>query len=236
MKTSETIAELAKALSAFQGEVENATKSANNPFFKSKYADLAEVLNTVRPLMSKHGLALAQFPSYEGNSEQGIVSVETVLMHLSGQWMSCVTSSPVKGKVDSQVIGSATTYCRRYPAASILGIAQEDDDGNAASGKNMEKDQSKEPEKPKPIVWSETETQEWVSLMDKVGNHLRVQNKLDELDEFTAKVTASKNIYPPALLLPQLRTREKEFASQTTAFIQKSVGAGPTALPMEGAF
>jgi len=241
MKSSEQINELAKALSAFQGEVENASKSASNPFFKSKYADLAEVLNTVRPLMSKHGLALAQFPSYEGNSEQGIVSVETVLMHSSGQWMSCVTSSPVKGKVDSQVIGSATTYCRRYPAASILGIAQEDDDGNASSGKGTtgattDKPKDHESEKPKAIVWADTETQEWNTLLEKIGNSLRVQNKLDELEDFTTKVTNAKANYPANLVLPQLRTREKEFAAQTTAFIQKTVGAEPTALPLEGSF
>ena len=229
MKTSETINELATALSAFQGEVENATKSASNPFFKSKYADLAEVLNTVRPLMGKNGLSLAQFPSFEGNAEQGLVLVETVLMHKSGQWLSCITSVPIKGKIDSQVIGSAITYCRRYPAAAILGIAQEDDDANAASGRDMDNKGDKPKDKPPTPapVWTKDDEAQFATLMEKVGNHLRVQNKLDELEDFTAKVMASKTKYAAVTMLPTLKTREGEFAAQTTEFIKRTVGAQP---------
>jgi len=229
MRTSETINELATALSAFQGEVENATKSASNPFFKSKYADLAEILNTVRPVLAKNGLSLAQFPSYEGDAEQGLVLVETVLMHKSGQWMSCVTSTPIKGKIDPQAIGSATTYCRRYPAAAILGIAQEDDDGNAASGRNVGITSVTTSAKKEPVAakWAPDDEAQFATLMDKIGNHLRVQNKLDELEDFTAKVMASKAKYAAVTMLPTLKTREGEFAAQTTEFIKRTVGAKP---------
>lgn len=130
MLTSETIAELACALAAAQGEVENATKNSANPHFRSKYADLAEIINTVRPVFSKHGLAVIQSPSYDG----GIVSVTTLLTHKSGQWIRDVASAPAS-KLDAQGIGSATTYLRRYSLAAFAGIAQEDDDGNAASAK-----------------------------------------------------------------------------------------------------
>jgi len=129
MNKSDTIKELATALAKAQGEIENATKATNNAFFKSKYADLAECLNTVRPVFSKHGLSLSQFPSFEG----GVASVESILMHASGEWISSTASAPVS-KQDAQGVGSATTYLRRYSLAAIAGIAQEDDDANSAVG------------------------------------------------------------------------------------------------------
>lgn len=120
--------ELFAALAAAQGEIENASKNAANPHFRSRYADLAEVLNTARPVLSKHGLSLTQFPSYDGT----LAHVTTVLAHSSGGYISG-TASCVPAKADAQGIGSASTYCRRYGAAAIVGIAQEDDDGNAAA-------------------------------------------------------------------------------------------------------
>jgi hypothetical protein len=129
VQKSEQINELAAAMAKAQAQLENAAKSSNNPHFKSKYADLAEILNTVRPAFSANGLSVTQCPSFEA----GIASVETVLMHSSGQWMSSVISAPV-GKQDAQGVGSAITYCRRYSLAAIAGIAQEDDDGSSAVG------------------------------------------------------------------------------------------------------
>lgn len=146
MKSSEQINELATALAAAQGEMENASKSSENPHFRSKYADLAEVINCVRPVFSKHGLSFTQLVGYE----QGIVSVETVLMHKSGQWVSGTISAPVS-KQDAQGVGSATTYCRRYGLAGMAGLAQEDDDANAAvggNGKAKPNGNGKQPEAP----------------------------------------------------------------------------------------
>lgn len=122
--TPELFAALAKA----QGEIENASKNAANPHFRSKYADLAEVLNTARPVLAKHGLSLIQAPGYDGS----IASVTTILGHESGGYIEG-TASCVPAKSDAQGIGSATTYLRRYAAAAMCGIAQEDDDGNAAA-------------------------------------------------------------------------------------------------------
>ena len=124
---SDQINELAAALAAAQTEMANASKNAVNTHFTSKYADLGEILNTVRQPLAKHGLSLVQMPAYE----DGVVCVETLLMHASGQWLRGSCSAAVQ-KADPQGIGSATTYLRRYSAASICGIAQEDDDGNAA--------------------------------------------------------------------------------------------------------
>ena len=127
MLKSESIAALAKAIALSQLHVENALKSSTNPHFKSKYADLAEILNTVRPVFSANGIAIVQTPTFES----GVASVETMLCHESGEFISSVCSSPV-GKQDAQGIGSAITYLRRYSLAAMCGIAQEDDDGQHA--------------------------------------------------------------------------------------------------------
>jgi len=124
---SESIAALAKAIALSQLHVENALKSSTNPHFKSKYADLAEILNTVRPVFSANGIAIVQTPTFES----GVASVETMLCHESGEFISSVCSSPVN-KQDAQGIGSAITYLRRYSLAAMCGIAQEDDDGQHA--------------------------------------------------------------------------------------------------------
>jgi hypothetical protein len=125
---SKATPELFAALALAQGEVENASKSSNNPHFKSKYADLAEVLNTVRPVFAKHGLSIMQSTAFNGS----FVSVTTLVAHKSGGLIYS-TASCVPGKTDAQGIGSATTYLRRYSLAAMAGIAQEDDDGNAAA-------------------------------------------------------------------------------------------------------
>lgn len=127
MDVSHATPELFKALSLAQGEIENAGKNAANPHFKSKYADLAEILNTLRPVFAKHGLALTQAPSFDGS----MASVTTLVSHESGGYITAEASC-VPAKSDAQGIGSATTYLRRYSAAAAAGIAQEDDDGNAA--------------------------------------------------------------------------------------------------------
>ena len=129
MNKSESIAAISQAIAKAQGEVENASKNAKNPHFKSKYADLAELLNTVRPVFSGHGLAIVQMPSFV----DGVASVETLISHSSGEWISSICSAPVS-KQDAQGVGSAITYLRRYSLAAMCGIAQEDDDANSAVG------------------------------------------------------------------------------------------------------
>jgi hypothetical protein len=116
------------ALAKAQGEVENASKNSSNPHFKSKYADLAEVLNTVRPVFSDNGLSLIQSTEFDG----ALVSVTTTIAHKDGGYVTAKASC-VPAKTDAQGVGSATTYLRRYSLASVCGIAQEDDDGNASA-------------------------------------------------------------------------------------------------------
>lgn len=120
--------ELFAALSEAQGEIENAGKNAKNSHFGSKYADLAEVLTTIRETFPKHGLSLIQAPSFDGQ----MCHVTSVLGHKTGGYITSIASC-VPAKTDAQGVGAATTYLRRYGASAMAGIAQEDDDGNAAA-------------------------------------------------------------------------------------------------------
>lgn len=133
MNKSEQINELAVALSKAQGAIKGAIKDTANPFFKSKYADLSSVWEACRSQLAANGLAVVQTPC---QGEAGI-TVETMLMHSSGQWVSNQFTMPV-AKADAQAVGSAITYARRYALAAMVGIAPEDDDGNSASGKGVE--------------------------------------------------------------------------------------------------
>ena len=129
MNRSETITELAKALSACQGDLANPPKNAQNPHFRNTYADLASIRDTIRVPLSKHGLSVVQATEFV----DGRVIVETMLMHVSGEYISTSLAMPV-AKHDAQAIGSASTYGRRYALQSLLCIAgEEEDDGNTAS-------------------------------------------------------------------------------------------------------
>lgn len=128
MQKSENIAAIASALAEAQAEIENVTKDASNPAFRSQYATLAAVLDVCRPVMARHGIAIIQTPGNDGDA----VTLTTTLAHKSGEWME-TTVGVVPGKRDAQGIGSAVTYLRRYSLAAMCGVAQEDDDGNAAS-------------------------------------------------------------------------------------------------------
>lgn len=128
MTHSEELTNIAAALVAVQVEIENPHKTSENPHYRSKYADLTEIINTVRPVLSSHGIAIVQSPGMQN----GMASVETILLHISGEWIRGCASSPIS-KNDPQGVGSAITYLRRYSLAALLGLGQEDDDGNAAS-------------------------------------------------------------------------------------------------------
>ena len=129
MNKSESIKELSAALSKFQGEITNPLNTATNPFFKSKYAPLNDILTLVRPILSKNGLSIVQAPSGDGEH----IIVTTTLLHSSGEWIEFADLILKADKPTAQGAGSAITYGRRYAISSILGISSEDDDdGNNA--------------------------------------------------------------------------------------------------------
>ena len=127
MNLEHTTPELFAALAKAQNAVENAHKGSLNPHFKNRYADLAEVLNTVRPVFSECGLSIVQETSFDGS----LVSVTTALCHEKGGYITAIASC-VPAKADAQGVGAATTYLRRYSLAAVTGVAQEDDDGQSA--------------------------------------------------------------------------------------------------------
>ena len=138
MNKSESIKELSTALAKFQTEIKNPKTTAKNPQFSSKYAPLDVILETVRPILGKHGLSIIQ--NTGGDLEN--ISISTMLIHSSGEWLESDSfkfkgEQMLKGggtRLSIQGAGSCITYGRRYQATAILGIAgNDDDDGNSAS-------------------------------------------------------------------------------------------------------
>ena len=135
MNKSDSIAALATALSKAQAEIKDATKDVVGRGYK--YADLGQILNIIRPIFSKHNLAVTQFPCDSESNDS--LSVETILMHESGEWIGNKFSMPVEqimsnaGKPvtsKAQAAGSVITYARRYALAAVAGITQEDNDAS----------------------------------------------------------------------------------------------------------
>jgi hypothetical protein len=118
---------LAKALVEVQKVITNAPTNSVNPFFKSKYTDLATAVNHCRPILAEHGLAIYQ--TFDGEADMPVIV--TTLLHESGESVEGrLTMKPVKA--DPQSIGSLLTYGRRYSYLAMVGIAPEDDDANSA--------------------------------------------------------------------------------------------------------
>jgi hypothetical protein len=128
VNTSTTIKELALALHKAQAKIKSAIKDATNPHFRSKYADLSSVVEAVKAPLHSEGIVFLQGVSGVENG----VAVETMLLHVSGEWMSSTLEIPAS-KHDAQGYGSAITYGRRYGLQSMCGVPAEDDDGNAAT-------------------------------------------------------------------------------------------------------
>ena len=128
MNKSESIKELATALNKAQDAMGGAVKDAKNPFFKSSYANLSSVVEAIKQPFADNGLSYSQFPL----TEDGLAGVETILMHISGEWIESKLLLPTTKK-DPQAAGSAITYARRYALQSLAGIPSEDDDGSMAS-------------------------------------------------------------------------------------------------------
>jgi hypothetical protein len=136
-------APFAKAFVAAQRATEAIKKASTNPAFKSRYADLAAVVEAVVPALNAAGIGVIQASDFDGD----MVNVTTMLLHESG---ASVTSNMRlrPSKSDAQGIGSATTYGRRYNLLAMTGAAPEDDDGAAASGPREPKPQQEAPKPP----------------------------------------------------------------------------------------
>lgn len=139
MDKSITISEIAKALITFHVKVSKVKKDARNPFFKSSYASLSNILEAIDEALRDTGLSFCQFPS-------GDYGLTTILMHESGEYLQdTYQMKPVKD--DPQGRGSVITYQRRYALAAVLGLnIDEDDDANTGThgGKTPEQAEKRE--------------------------------------------------------------------------------------------
>lgn len=135
------LGKIAKALLAAQMEISRVIKESENPFFKSKYADLSAVISHVKPILNKHKLLFIQAPAPA--TYEGYAALITTLMHEDGDFVSSTAETPLS-KLDPQGYGSAITYLRRYSLAAMTGLMIDGDDDDAEGAV----DHSKELRKP----------------------------------------------------------------------------------------
>lgn len=139
MKTSETTAKVFAALIAAQAEIPAIHRDRENSHFRNKYATLDAIVDAVRPVLARHGLAVMSGVSVPHTSEAGTLlafAVSTRLVHTSGEWVESSVILPI-AKNDPQGAGSAVTYGRRYSLSALLSLAtDDDDDGEQAVGRD----------------------------------------------------------------------------------------------------
>lgn len=134
MNKSPSISKLADALSKAQAEMPAVKMNATNPFLKNKYADLGAVIEATRPILTKNGLSISQFPTSDGDR----IGLTSILMHVSGEWLEdtmFISPSDSKGLSVAQSAGVVISYLRRYQWQSIIGVYSDEDTDGHASGK-----------------------------------------------------------------------------------------------------
>lgn len=136
-----------------QGELDGVARNAKNPHFKSRYATLEAVIDTVKPALRKHGLGFMQMP---GAVRDGVLEIRTMFFNEAGSKVDFITGIPLP-KQDPQGVGSAITYGCRYALMAALGLPPVDDDGNAASVIEEPRKSSYALKKENPKRWNEIE-------------------------------------------------------------------------------
>jgi len=191
MNKSESIASLSKALVLAQSEFKGVTMNSVNPFYKSKYADLGAVIETCKPILSKHGLAVSQLA--EGGDGQA--GVTTMLIHESGEYISTSLVVPISGSNISQEAGKTITYLRRYGLAAILGLYADEDTDAEGSHKEQPKQTEKKQDSSDEVY--ECMNSKVIELFAKSWNMEKGQaavevNKLKESGKITGKMTLAQ--------------------------------------------
>ena len=165
MRTSEKNEQIIKAVVGMQADMVNVKKNAMNPFTSNFYADLGRALETVRPVLAKHKLAVIQTtdkdytftipdkvrahigdpeapPATVETLKWNVLTVSTRLVHESGEWVETSMAEKVDG-YNAQQIGSLITYFRRYQLLAVCGTAPEDEDDDGVMTRIEEKAKSK---------------------------------------------------------------------------------------------
>ena len=209
MQFSEQKANLIKALvEARKVMSSGAKKNAKNPHLKSSYANLESFLDAIRPALEANGLIIIQ--NAIDSESLDILKLETTIMHESGEYMSSVMPMPV-AKKDAQGYGSAMTYARRYSIASMFGIAQADDDGNAAR---------KSPKDAAALIRSSATMEELTSIYGEEykafrGDDAATRVIVGAYQEMKAKFMVSGEKFDPAKITKQQPQQEAQPEPQT---------------------
>jgi uncharacterized protein YrzB (UPF0473 family) len=199
METSPTITKLVLAVLKVQAEVKPALKTATNPFFHSKYAELSDHWNAVKDILKENELVVMQ----PLDTENGNNVLYTILAHSSGEFVkSKMLINPIK--TDPQSNGSAITYARRYSLCSILNLMTEDDDGNAGTGlkKESENKPSTTSTQPKPPLKQNTgqetnkkPTANQIKYMEQIEkSHLLKGELTEDRQAFKEEIAEAKRI------------------------------------------
>lgn len=206
MRTSDQTDKIYAALIASQKKMGKVSKDSKNPFFGSSYASLAKVLDVIKPVFQDNGIAIIQG---SGIGHNGGINIVTRLIHESGQWIETDFPAPLS-KQDAQSAGSAATYGRRYGLKAIASLAEEDDDGQAASEQDPRADRS------------DDSLKEITDSQLKTILHLfaQVAATPENIAATCAKYSGDRTEDPEALmkseasrLIPKLRTKLKEQAT-----------------------
>lgn len=193
---------LALALSKAQGSMRAAIKDADNPFFKSKYADLASVWDACRYALSQNELAVSQIiDMVDGN-----MILRTLLMHASGEKLEGVMPMQLSDKATAQQVGSLITYYRRYALSAIVGVAPEDDDGNKAS---------ETPVKSPIKKWAESKPGDYDKLKADTTEFVKQIEMSETVTELEDKIEKGKK------LVDQLESKLPDWHSRTKLKIEQ---------------
>lgn len=184
---SDSISKLANSLRSFQSNIGKIKKSSANPFFKSKYASLSDILDVIGQPLNDAGLVLTQLPDED--------KLTTLLVDSeSGEFIQSSYTMPVAKQNDPQALGSSITYARRYAIGAILVLnIDDDDDGNAASNRNKQEYQKPKQQHAKPQIKPEDEAQ-ILTLRD---HHTDMINQCENEQVLKAIYTVAYNELKP---------------------------------------
>jgi len=226
IKFSDNIKSIASAICKFQGLVTNPKKSADNPFFKTKYATLDEIITTARPVLSSCGLSFIQNVLED---EQGRIGVYTMLLHVSGE---SLTFDPVYvplEKKTAQGIGAAITYAKRYSLGTALGIAtDEDDDGNSIepTKKRHTKPKAEPKAKAETIKELETKWEQGGGNPEELNNWVKKKYKKDVNDLTETEANDIINIIEQSINKRQAKQETNDSNKMTSKQRETIFGKG----------
>jgi hypothetical protein len=189
MNKSESIANLAIAMSQLQSAIKQPAKSADNPFYKSKYVPLEDVVEAILEHANDFGLSFTQWAI---NDEHGRVGVASMIMHESGEWIEFPPLFMKSEKDTAQGAGSVITYARRYSLSAIFGITSDlDDDANEASNTSVNEQKSnvkkfEQPKKTSPQKPTKSEPEQGLTELKQV--YQQFKGSLDGFEDWVARM------------------------------------------------